>query len=191
MTQEQTNQIEKEPQILIRCIERMNLNEDPGSLCNTFADYLSDKCKRFDNLLDYCVGGLLGLYGLKMQEFNAFKKAQLIEEIKKKELRESCNTNPPAFNDSERVKSCMTVTKLNSSYYDRPPLLLSTNSTKDKSDYDVTYHVQFVAKNTGINPITFENVTYAFYKDGEKLFRLCGKSLGVSESKFLHHPKFV
>ena len=83
------------------------------------------------------------------------------------------------YSVAEKIKSCINLVSLNSSYYDRPPLLLSTNSTKDKSDYDVTYHVQFAAKNTGINPITFENITYAFYKDGERLYSGCvGKPSG-------------
>ena len=33
--------------------------KDPGRLCDSFADYLADKCKRFDNLLDFCAGDTL------------------------------------------------------------------------------------------------------------------------------------
>ena len=168
LTQEQTNQIEKEPQLLIQCLERMNLNEDPGNLCNTFADYLGDKCKRFDNLLDYCVGGLLKLYGSKEQELNEFKKAQSIEETKKKELRESCNTDPPAFNDSERVKSCMLVTKLNSTYTNIPPIL----SIAPVESYS-KIELQLIAQNPGYSPLMFKNITYTFFKEGKKLSSGC------------------
>ncbi|MEP6576420.1 MAG: hypothetical protein ABJB85_08345 [Nitrososphaerota archaeon] len=168
LTQEQTNQIEKEPQLLIQCIERMNLNKDPGILCNTFADYLSDKCIRFDNLLDYCIGGLLGLYGSKMQQLNEFKKAKLIELKKAEELRESCTASPPAFNDVERVKSCMMVTTLNSSYTNIPPIL-SITPVESFSKIEI----DLIAENPGFNPLSFKNITYAFFKEGKKVSSGC------------------
>jgi hypothetical protein len=122
-----------------------------------------EKCKRFDNLLAYCNGQevLPAIYGSKRLE-------QL-----------SCIKNPPMYSDAEKIKSCINLVSLNSSYYDRPPLLSSNNSTKDKSDYDVTFNVLFTAKNAGINPITFEKIIYDFYKDGKKLTSGCvGKPSG-------------
>ena len=164
LNQEQFSELDKDRStIFIACLERIHQKEQPGSLCDGFADYLIEKCKKFDNLLAYCSG----------QEALPATYAQMrLEQI-------SCLKNPPAYSDIEKIKGCMNLVGLNSSYYDRPPFLFSTNSTKEKSDYDVTYHVLFKAKNGGINPITFEKIEYGFYKEGKKVASGCiGKPSG-------------
>jgi hypothetical protein len=164
LSQEQVTEIEKDRSaIFTACIDRLGQKEQPGSLCDAFSDYLVEKCKRFDNLLPYCTGEdpMPATYTLKR-----------VEQL-------SCLKNPPAYSDIEKIKDCMNLIDLNASYYDRPPILLSGNSSKDKSDYDVTYHVLFTAKNAGINPITFEKIIYDFYQEGKKLASGCvGKPSG-------------
>ena len=71
------------------CIERITIRkEQPGGLCDAFADYLIEKCKRFDNLLAYCTGQevLPAIYGSKRLE-------QL-----------TCIKNPPIYSDAEKNK---------------------------------------------------------------------------------------
>lgn len=69
LSQEQITEIEKDRSaIFLACIERITIQkEQPGGLCDAFADYLMEKCKRFDNLLAYCTGQevLPAIYGSK------------------------------------------------------------------------------------------------------------------------------
>jgi hypothetical protein len=58
-TLKKINELDKEPaQIIQTCNERINLNLEAGSLCDSYHSYLSDKCERLDNLADYCAAVL-------------------------------------------------------------------------------------------------------------------------------------
>jgi hypothetical protein len=65
LNQEQIKEVEAGHDVILnQCVQRVGVKEDPGKLCDAFADYLLSKCKRFDNLLVFCVNGLLGQYEL-------------------------------------------------------------------------------------------------------------------------------
>ena len=71
--------------------------------------------------------------------------------------------------------------------------MFATNSTKEKLycdlEKELTYHVLFKAKNSGINPITFEKVKYDFYKEGKKVASGCiGKPSGCRSPNSLTVP---
>ena len=58
LSQEQVKEVEAVRDIILYpCTQRIDSEKkNPGSLCDAFADYLVDKCKRFDNLLAFCFG---------------------------------------------------------------------------------------------------------------------------------------
>ena len=88
-------------------------------MCDAFADYLVEKCKRFDNVLAFCISGVLGEYELA-------GNYQL-----------SCVKNAPLFNDTLRIKSCLTVTPLNSPYTHIPPILTVGPALKSYSNIEI------------------------------------------------------
>jgi hypothetical protein len=137
--------------ILYPCNHRIGIKEDPGKLCDAFADYLVEKCKRFDNLLGFCYNGLLGEYELG------------------RNLQISCFKNPPLYNDTLRIKSCLIVTPLNSSYTHIPPILTVGPALKSYSDIQI----KLTAENPAYNPLLFKNLTYTFFKDGKKISSGC------------------
>ena len=46
-----------------KCVNRINLKDDPGKLCDAFSMYLKDKCEKLDFLPDYC--GAVSIYNIK------------------------------------------------------------------------------------------------------------------------------
>jgi hypothetical protein len=152
LSQEQIKEVEAiRDLILYPCTQRIGIKEDPGNLCDAFADYLVEKCKRFDNLLGLCVSGLLGEYELA------------------RNYQISCVKNPPLYNDTQRIKSCLIITPLNSSYTHIPPILTVGPAFKSYSDIQI----KITAENPAYNPLMFKNLTYSFFKDGKKISSGC------------------
>ena len=96
LSQEQIKEVEALRDIILYpCTQRIDSEKkNPGSLCDAFADYLVDKCKRFDNLLTSCFGGFLGQYETA------------------RNLQLSCTASPPLYNE-KKIESCLTVGPLN------------------------------------------------------------------------------
>lgn len=152
LSREQVNEAEAIRElILYPCTQRIEDKEDPGNLCDAFADYLVEKCKRFDNLLGLCVSGLLGEYELA------------------RNYQMSCVKSPPLYSDTQRIKSCLTVTRLNSSYTHIPPIL--TLGPVFKSNTDI--QIKITAENPAYDPLMFKNLTYTFFKNGKEVSSGC------------------
>lgn len=148
---EQVKEFEADPQFIVnQCIQRMALKEDPGKLCDAFADYQVDKCKKFDNLLRSCLSGLIGGYELT------------------RNLQLSCEKSPPLYNDTGRIKICQIVIPLNPSLTARTSL---SATIIDKSSSAL--RIQLVAENLGDIPITFVNMTYSLLENANKLTEGC------------------
>ena len=134
---------------------------------NILADYLVDKCKRFDNLLIFCSGGLLGQY-------ESARNNQLAENKLVVKLR-ACTKNPPADDNTELIDKCLKLGTLNSTYYSRPPQLSASISNRYTTYRDnsatVTFHL--IAKNSGFFPLTLEAVKYGLFKQDKKLKEGC------------------
>ncbi len=165
LSQEQVTEIEKDQSaIFMSCIDRISQKEQPGKLCDAFADYLMEKCDKFDNLLAYCLGSTLGKY-------ESLRNLQL-----------SCSKIPPSYSDIGRINNCLTVLQLNSSYTDRLnsytdslrpptiPLKLSATIT-EKTPSNI--RIRFVADNPNHNPIDLVNITYVIFEKGNKLSEGC------------------
>ena len=153
LSQEQIKEVEAVRDIILYpCTQRIDSEKkNPGSLCDAFADYLVDKCKRFDNLLAFCFGGFLGQYETA------------------RNLQLSCTASPPLYNDKKRIESCLTVVPLNSSYTDLPPVLSLGGFHIDSSGTKI----QLDARNPGYRPYMFENITYNIFQGGKKLVSGC------------------
>lgn len=154
LNQEQVKEFEADPQFIVnQCIQRMGLKEDPGKLCDAFADYQVDKCKKFDNLLRSCLSGLIG-------EYESTRNLQL-----------SCEKSPPLYNDTIRIKICQIVIPLNSSYTARTVAANLSATITDKSSSVIK--IRLVAENLGDIPITFVNMTYSLFENASKLTDGC------------------
>jgi hypothetical protein len=153
LNQEQVKEVETiRDVILYPCVQRISSEKkDPGSLCDAFADYLADKCKRFDNLLDFCVGDTLVQYVLA------------------RNFQVTCLKSPPLFSDKKRIESCLTVLPLNSTYTDLPPRL----SIASFYVYSSALNIRLISENHGYSPIMFENITYNIFQGGKKLDSGC------------------
>ncbi len=152
LSQEQIKEVEAVRDIILYpCTQRASENKNPGSLCDAFADYLVDKCKRFDNLLAFCFGGFLG-------EYETARNLQL-----------SCIASPPLYNDKKGIESCLTVVPLNSSYTDLPSVLSLGGFHVDSSGTKI----QLDVRNPGYRPYVFENITYNIFQGGKKLVSGC------------------
>jgi hypothetical protein len=152
LTQEKSNEAEANREfVLTPCVERINLHEEPGKLCDTIADYLLDKCRRFDNLLSYCEVGFLKLYQLG-------RSVQL-----------QCIKNPPRLNDEAMIKLCLKVLQLNSSYTNRDPVV----SLYQASLYPSSFDIDLLIRNPGSSPITFNSLGFDLIQAGENIFSGC------------------
>src|SRR5262249_29678513 len=95
LTQEQINEVERDPgRIVEKCSTRIDLKMDAGKLCNSLLNYLEDKCKRLDNLPDYCTG------------LSAYKN--------KRSIQQSCILNPPKT--TEGIENCRNYLNSNSTF---------------------------------------------------------------------------
>ena len=151
---EQVKEFEADPQFIVnQCIQRMGLKEDPGKLCDAFADYQVDKCKGFDNLLRFCLSGLIG-------EYESTRNLQL-----------SCEKSPPLYNDTTRIKICQVVIPLNSSLTTRQISPKLSAALTDKSSS--TIGIQLIVENPGDIPITFVNMTYSLFENANKITDGC------------------
>ena len=153
LNQEQVKEVETiRDAILYPCVQRISSEKkDPGRLCDSFADYLADKCKRFDNLLDFCAGDTLVRY------------------ILARNFQITCLKSPPLFSDKKRIESCLTVLPLNSTYTDLPPRL----SIASFYVYSSAINIRLISENQGYSPIMFENITYNIFQGGKKLDSGC------------------
>lgn len=152
LSQEQQKEVETiRDLILYPCVNRIVAKGEPGKLCDAFADYLVDKCKRFDNVLGFCVGGKLGEYELG------------------RNFQISCLKSPPLYYDVDRIQKCLIVTPLNSSYGNTPPILAIGPASKSFNSIEIP----FLAQNPAYNSLTFKNITYTFIKEGKKVADGC------------------
>ena len=88
LTQEQKDEVEKNPiDIISGCNSRVDSRLDAGNLCDSFSTYLDDKCKRLDNIPEYC--GVVGVY------------------LPKRVIQKDCISNPPLESDVKRSERCV------------------------------------------------------------------------------------
>ena len=95
LTQEQKDEVEKNPiDIISGCNSRVNSRLDAGNLCDSFSTYLDDKCKRLENIPEYC--GELAVY------------------LPKRIIQKDCISNLPVSSDEQGLKKCVDYISLNS-----------------------------------------------------------------------------
>lgn len=147
LSAEQINEVEKEPgRIIENCSSRITSETDPGKLCDAFYNYLNDKCKRLDNIPDYC-GGTFSYAG-------------------KRSTQKACNLDPPLLNDTEGVKKCFEYVDYGSIY--PGALLLSLEGVRLDKAYGVI-EPKFSLLNLNKYSIGFISIIYTISKQGHKL----------------------
>lgn len=154
LSAEQINEVEKEPgRIIENCSNRITLETDPGKLCDVFYNYLNDKCKRLDNIPDYC-GGLFPY---------AQKKSNIADQRFK---QKACNLNPPLLNDTEGIKKCFEYVDYGSIY---PGALLFSLEGVSLDTANGVIEPSFSVVNLNKYSIGFAGIIYTISKQGHKL----------------------
>ena len=140
LTQEQINEVEKNPiDILSGCNSRVDSRLDAGNLCDSFSTYLDDKCKRLDNIPDYC--GVVGVY------------------LPKRVIQKDCISNPPLETDVKRSERCVDYIPI-----DFPiPLNFKVEIEKGSLSTEVTFSVH----NPNPHVVTVRDISYNIARNGE------------------------
>jgi hypothetical protein len=148
LNEEQIKEVEKDPiSIVDGCSYRVGLKLDPGELCDSFSNYLHDKCERLDNLPDYC--GPVAVYHPK------------------RTAQKECMSNTPLPNDTLGIKSCIDYIVFNSTY-SKLPLNIKLNYIYF-NNFNATVDAAFSLYNP--NPVAKKlfNVAYIAAKQGNKV----------------------
>jgi len=170
LTQEEINQIEKEPiTTLGNCRNRSDF--DPRGLCFTFYEYLESKCSRLEFLPSYC--GAVASYN---------RTASLYARINSMPtIKQQCIQDPPLPNDTEGIKKCIGYVQFDSRYNTMPPELIirrievqdndsrtlnvqeymksQVNKTNEPNKDTVLVKIDIAVKNPNIGPIHVEDIS--------------------------------
>jgi hypothetical protein len=156
LSPDQINEVEKNPQDMIdKCVNRINLKDDPGKLCDAFAIYLKDKCQKLDSLPDYCQA---------VSIYNGIRPTQVV-----------CLTNRPLRGDNAGIKKCLDYILFDSTYSSYP-LNFTVNHFIDYSFFDKFsnstingFSIGFSVLNPNAIPMKITDIYYDVVRGGEKV----------------------